>query len=171
MHPDNLTNYPIVPTEIPADTPPIRVAFVGCGKTKVTHPARARDLYTGNLFRAATAHAEANYDDWFVLSARYGIVWPDAIIGPYEATMDTKTVDQTTAWVNKVDSQLRGSTGPGYGLWTNHGGRLVIDIYAGRAYADPLLKHWEGLSWKVTVPHAGLEIGQRLQAFKEARAA
>lgn len=166
---DTLHNYATVPGPVPDSWPPIRVALVGCGKTKLPHPAPARDLYTGSLFRAARAHVEAAaYDAWFVLSARHGIIPPYAIVGPYEATMAAKSVDETAAWVNKVESGFRASAlgGANYGLWSANGGRLIVDIFAGRDYADPLTARWSKLSWEINVPHHGLQIGERLAAFK-----
>jgi hypothetical protein len=169
---DTLHNHPLTVGSVPASWPAIRVALVGCGKSKLPHPAPARDLYTGSLFRAARAHVEAvGYDAWFVLSARYGIVPPYAIVGPYEATMAAKSVDETTAWVTKVEAGFRASAlgGANYGHWTAHGGRLVVDIFAGRDYADPLTARWSELSWEINLPHHGLQIGERLAAFKAAR--
>lgn len=166
---DTLTNYSIVPGPVPVDAPPIRVALVGCGKSKVSWPARARDLYVGNLFVATRGHVEAaGYDVWYILSARYGLVHPDQIVEPYEATMDGKTVAQLTAWVSKVDVAFR-CINPGYGKWTLRGGRLVVDIYAGKDYADPLVACWQGFSWEINRPFAGLQMGERLGWLKDRR--
>jgi hypothetical protein len=160
---DTLTNIALIPEPVPTGAPVLRVALVGCGKTKLAHPARARDLYTGNLFVATRGHVEAaGYDAWYVLSARYGLVSPDQIIEPYEATMDSKTVDQLTAWVSKVDVAFR-CINPGYGKWTGKGGRLIVDFYAGGAYADPLTATWRGSSWEINTPLAGLQMGERLR--------
>jgi hypothetical protein len=163
---DTLTNQPIVAGPVPAGAPVIRVALVGCGKTKVAHPAPACQLYVGNLFTATRRYVEAQrlggcFDAWYILSARYGLVHPDQVIEPYEATMDGKTVDQLAAWVNKVDGAFRCGS-PGYGKWTMKGGRLAVYILAGAAYADPLADAWHGLSWKIDTPLAGLQMGQRL---------
>jgi len=57
--------------------------LVGCGARKLAHAAPAKDLYTGPLFRAARAYAEAHADAWYVLSAKYGLVHPDRVIEPY----------------------------------------------------------------------------------------
>jgi hypothetical protein len=163
-----LTNYPITPGPVPAGTAGLRVALVGCGRDKTAHAARARDLYTGHLFRSAHRYVEAAQaagvlDAWFVLSARYGLVHPDRVVGPYEATMDGKTRDQLDAWVRRVDGQLRGDWG--YGAWSQDGGAVHVVFLAGAAYVDPLMAWWWGrstpLGWTHEAPLAGLGMGER----------
>jgi hypothetical protein len=167
---DTLHNFPVTPAPVPAELPPLRVALVGCGKTKTAHPAPARRVYTGGLFVAARRYVEAAvaaglYDAWYVLSARHGILTPDQVVGPYEATMGAKTVDQVAAWSNKVDAAFRCSS-PGYGLWSAMGGRLAVDVLAGAAYAEPLQHLWATLPWTIGTPLAGLTMGDRLAWYK-----
>lgn len=161
----DLWNYPLAPEPIPGSVAPMRVALVSCGKAKLAYPAPARSLYTGSLFRAARKAVErAGYDAWWILSARYGLVHPDEILGPYEATLAGRTGDELHAWANKVDSRFRCSN---YGAWSQAGGRLTVDIFAGRAYIDPLVEHtsWWATSWTINLPHHGLQIGERIAAF------
>ena len=68
------------PAQRPDDTPgsPDGV-LVGCVKSKLDHPAPARDLYTSALFRKARAHAEATGGPWFVLSAEHGLHLPNIV--------------------------------------------------------------------------------------------
>lgn len=168
-----LANRPLVAEPVPLDTPPLRIALVSCGKAKLTHPAPARYLYTGSLFRAARSYVErSGYDAWWILSARHGLVHPDEVLGPYEATLTGRGEEELTRWANKVDSRLRCSN---YGLWSQAGGQIEMDIFAGKAYVDPLLSHHtlraltetntHTNTWTINVPHAGLQIGERLAAF------
>lgn len=70
---------------------------VPCGAGKVTHPAAARDLYTGSMFRHVFTNAErsARLDEEagcgparvLILSARYGLVTPDTMLEPYDVKM------------------------------------------------------------------------------------
>ena len=51
-----------------------RYALVGCGKSKLDRSAPARDLYTGLLFKAALAVAEAEFgEDVWILSAKHDL--------------------------------------------------------------------------------------------------
>lgn len=159
----DLWNHDLVGDQVP-DGASLRVALVSCGKSKAAHPAPARDLYTGSLFRAARRYVEASgYDAWWILSARHGLVHPDEIIRPYEATLAGRSVEDLQRWANKVDSRLRCAN---YGVWSQHGGSVQLDIYAGRAYVDPLLPMLQTSSWEVSEPHRGLQIGERLAALR-----
>lgn len=160
-----LTNYETVAEPVPAGAE-LRVALVSCGKTKLAHPAPARDMYVGGLFKAARRYVEQGYDAWWILSARFGLVHPAEIIPPYEATLNGASLDELRTWVNKVDGRFRCSN---YGRWSQAGGRLIVDIYAGKAYSEPLLREWANLSWEVNDVHHGLQIGQRLAAFAGSR--
>lgn len=67
---------------------------IPCGAGKLDHPAPARDLYTGSMFRH-TLHSAltcASMDDQparvLILSARYGLLELDEVIAPYDLRMD-----------------------------------------------------------------------------------
>ena len=166
---DTMTNYPLVPKPVPPGST-VRYALVGCGRRKVAWPAPARELYTGSLFRATRRHVEKGvaagfYDGWRIISARYGVVGPDEIVCPYEATMDGKTVDQLRQWVTRVDTHIRG--GVGLGTWSLNGGHVIIDILASGAYADPLVTCWNGLDWEINRPLAGLGMTERIKRLSQ----
>lgn len=128
------------------------IGLVACGKGKLDHPAPARDLYTGQLFRFARAYCEREYDTWWVLSAKHGLVHPDAVIAPYDQTLAGAPVEERRQWARLVADQL----------WA-----LAIQgrfsLHAGEAYAGFLA---DQLS--VTErPLRGLAIGQQLKWYKE----
>jgi hypothetical protein len=72
----------------------VREALViGCGKQKIwskkpwlgTVPAR--EAYISGLFRLCRSYAEEHYpDDWFILSAHYGLIQPGSHISNYDST-------------------------------------------------------------------------------------
>ena len=66
------------------------VLLIGCGKTKLPHPAPARDLYTGPLFKARRAFAERSGLPWLVFSALHGFVEPDRVLHPYDWRMEQR---------------------------------------------------------------------------------
>lgn len=168
--PPQLWNQPLPSDPVPAGTA-LRVALVACGKSKLAYPAPARDLYTGSLFRAARAHVEREgYDAWYILSARHYLVAPQTILAPYEAALTNAPDEYLHTWAHRVDGAFR-CTDPGYGVWTQQGGDLTVDIFAGKVYVDPLLAlpaRWAEM-WTVNLPHEGMQIGERLQAFAQAR--
>lgn len=155
------------------------VAIVGCGASKLDRPAPARELYTGSLFRAGIAHAEASADRTFIASALHGLIRPDTVIAPYNERLPKSSggtqfvkQDPTAGWRRRIGEQLRAELASE--LATEPNGIAII-IYAGRDYAEPLREAArDGLAeFRVTVvdPLAGKPIGERLHWFKEARQA
>lgn len=65
--------------------------LIPCGGAKLTQPAPARDLYTGQMFRHTITAAQAaiGADDArvLILSAEHGLVDPDQIVAPYDRKM------------------------------------------------------------------------------------
>lgn len=101
----------------------------GCGKAKREGRHPARQLYTGALFRAQLAHAEATADEVLILSAFHGVVEPDQELLAYDRTLNGATLAEREHWASRVLSALDHRY-PG----------LLLDVvvYAGAAYADPI---------------------------------
>ena len=75
---------------------------IACGARKIDtrQPVPAADLYTGSLFRAAKAAAQARTQqagEWLILSAKHGLIHPAAPISPYEATIRSQSDVQALA--------------------------------------------------------------------------
>ena len=83
------------------------IVLVSCVKGKRAHPSSAKDLYTSDLFRKARRFAEGHGDRWFILSAKYGLVHPDAVIEPYEQTLNTMGVADRRRWAAGVFEQMK----------------------------------------------------------------
>jgi len=129
-----------------------RVALVACCKAKRPDAALpARDLYIGQLFRNAAAYCDVAYPGrWWILSARHGLLAPDDVIRPYDATLLTMTPLERTTWNEKVAAQLRAK----FPLGT------FFDVFAGNLYADCLagFPHYR--------PLKSMGIGQQMAALK-----
>lgn len=135
-----------------------RIGLVSCVKTKLDEPAPARELYTSPLFRGARAAVEESCDRWFVLSAKHGLVEPDAVLEPYEQTLTDAPVDERRAWSDRVLEQLREHLGDPSGR--------VVEIHAGRSYyAWGLADGLEAAGMHVELPVEGLTLGQRLAHY------
>jgi cytoplasmic iron level regulating protein YaaA (DUF328/UPF0246 family) len=128
------------------------IALVSCGGPKVAERARARNLYTGSLFRDARAWAMKHADDWRILSAKWGLVDPDEFLDPYDLSMDDLDRNDREVWGRHVRAELRKE-----GLWND---RLVL--FAGVKYESAV----EGAP-NVEKPLAGLGTGYRRHWFKE----
>ncbi len=66
------------------------IVLVGCGKEKLDRAAKAKNLYTGPLFRKARAYAEQFGDEWYILSAKHGLLNPETVTDPYNETVAGK---------------------------------------------------------------------------------
>lgn len=146
----------------------MRVALIGCGKSKRAEPCAARDIYTGQLFRAALAHAEATADRVFILSAKLGLVRLTEQVAPYNLKLSAFNKREREAWGSRAAGQLIALVGTD----------IDVSVYAGRDYAQPVTAALLSRRYAprpvvipVTQPLEGLQVGQRLAWFKARRAA
>jgi len=79
--------------------------LVACSATKLNQPAKAKDLYQGQLFKRLRELMEINGWEWRILSARHGALHPEQIIGPYDEEMPS-SVDQRKIWASGVDIDI-----------------------------------------------------------------
>ena len=142
----------------PTYDPSVRIGLVGCVKSKRSTPTRAKDLYTSTLFVGRRRHVEASCDQWFVLSALYGLVDPDRVVEPYEVTLADQSEDHRRAWARSVVDQLRRRLGTLNGV--------EFEIHAGAAYRDHgLVDGLRTLGATVELPTEGLNFGQQLAFY------
>jgi hypothetical protein len=134
------------------------IALISCGKSKLSEPALAHRLYTGNLFQKSLAYARRrNADTIYILSAKYGLVEFDQLIEPYEKTLNRMSAADVARWAADVLTQLRARTD----FTADRFIFLAGDKY--RSLLIPHLKH-------VEVPLEGLGFGKQLKFLKEATA-
>ena len=131
------------------------IGLVSCGKTKLPYAAPARDLYTGQLFRAARAYVEARGWQWWILSAKHGLLHPETIITPYDVTLTTMKHEQRRAWAERVLGQIAQEVPPD----------SAVVILAGVAYHEFLL-HPLQRSRTVLIPMRGMGIGKQIAWLK-----
>jgi hypothetical protein len=130
------------------------IGLVGCSRLKLSHPGPATQLYCSPLFRLASRYCSLTCDLWFVLSARHGLVAPDQVLAPYDATLHRLGQEGRRAWAERVLAQLgrRGLLDAGH--------RFVL--HAGADYAGPLAP-----LLRAEQPLAGLPIGRRLAWYRQ----
>jgi len=132
--------------------------LVGCGKTKAPRRSRARDLYTGSLFRACRAHAEQHGTSWRILSAAFGVVRPEKVLDPYDRKLP-QARGEREAWGINAATLLTSDPELSAGF------RVVC--LAGADYADPVLEVLRARGIECEEPLRGLGLGKRLQWLKE----
>ncbi len=133
------------------------LVLVSCVKSKVDHPAPAKDLYLRSAwFRKARTFAEAKAKQWFILSAAHGLLHPDTVIEPYDATLNGTGLEQRSAWAHMVKKQLTERERE-----RELCGNRVI-VLAGLNYRRGLISPLEKMYGSVEVPMEGLMMGQQL---------
>jgi uncharacterized protein DUF6884 len=131
------------------------IALVGCVKQKLDHAAPASELYTSTLFKREREWAIARCSQWFILSAKHGLIAPDTVIEPYELTLRSVPSSARRSWSHRVLQQLKTSLGP---LDGRH-----FEVYAGKEYCEEgLVQGLRQAGATVVIPWAGLGLGQRL---------
>lgn len=130
---------------------------VGCGKTKLSRPAPARELYTGSLFVAARRYAEASRKPWVVLSGAHGIVGPTRALDPYDQGLP-ESASGVARWARAAALEVKLRLG---------GAPAVVTILAGVRYAAPLAGELQALGIESEQPLAGLGVGRRLQRLRQ----
>ncbi len=132
---------------------PSHVILIACSGSKLDHPAPAKDLYTGQLFKKSKAYAEASRRPYFILSAFHHLLEPNQTIAPYNFTLKHQRERQRQAWATRVTSSI---------IWRVPAGS-TITILAGNDYAEPLESLLTRQGFTINRPLKGLGIGQQQQ--------
>jgi hypothetical protein len=129
------------------------IYLVSCASEKQDFTCRADELYTSALFTKSVAYAKKHADLWFILSAKYGLVFPEQILNPYDVTLRKKGASERKLWAGRVFEEL---------LPYLSAGDSVVFL-AGKAYRQYLIDQIRRIGCRVEVPMEGLGIGKQLQ--------
>ena len=94
-----------------------------------------------------------NFDTWFILSAKHGIVKPDQILEPYNLTLNTLKADARHQWAETVLAELMKVLPDS----------ASITFLAGSKYREYLAQPLHERGYDVHIPMQGLRIGKQLQ--------
>ena len=128
------------------------VALVACVSKKRLFPSPARDLYISDWYRKASNYARNVSDEWYILSAKFGLTSPDAMIEPYNETLNTMPIASRRSWAKCVLVDLGSILTPGD----------IVIILAGTKYREHLVKQIRDMGVQVDIPMEGLRIGEQL---------
>jgi cytoplasmic iron level regulating protein YaaA (DUF328/UPF0246 family) len=128
------------------------IALVACVSKKNKTPMPARDLYISDWFKKASSYADSISDQWFILSAKYGLLDPDDVVEPYDETLNKMPVNQRRSWSKKVLEDLIPKL--------NVGDQVVV--LAGMKYREFLVSPISSKGIQVKIPMEGLRIGEQL---------
>lgn len=102
--------------------------LIGCVKSKHNCSRVAKDLYNSSLWRYRRAYAEWSGFPWYILSAKHGLLAPEAEIKPYDLALSDLSASKCRAWSQSVLDDLRKEFPLLQGT--------VIDIHAGKRYVE-----------------------------------
>jgi hypothetical protein len=90
-------------------------------------------------------------DQWYILSAEHGLLRPDAIIAPYNKTLNEMPLAERRMWADKVLNTLATLLAAGD----------EVIILAGKRYREFVIPQIEARGVRVSVPMKGLGIGEQ----------
>ena len=141
------------------------LAVLNCMRSKQIYPCGPREMYWPSiLFRSQVAFVEARYDNWVVVSSKYGVVQQDQIIEPYDAfvgssglvikeTTKKYTTAEKRAWGKRVSQEI---VALGYDQ---------VDYFISNSYASLFPNNTQGRFLKANSGGTGLF--RAIQKWKE----
>lgn len=150
----------VIQTEVKANgfSVPDQLYLVSCVGKKLSRAALAKDIYISAWFKKARSYVESKNATWLILSAKYGVVNPNAFIEPYEVTLNSMAKSDRRTWGETVLAELTPYLKP----------KQSITILAGERYREFIEDSLRTESRTVLVPMAGLRIGEQLKWLMDA---
>ena len=136
------------------------LGLISCTKSKQNYPCKASEIYSASdLLRKAYSYATKNYDFIAILSAKYGLLFPDDEIEPYDLTLNDMNSQQRKEWTEKVFNQMKSRM------------RLKdfdkVFFHAGRKYREYLIPKLQKIGICCEAPLKDLGIGKQKAWYKE----
>lgn len=130
------------------------LGLISCTKKKQNYPCKASEMYSASdLFRKAYGYAVKKYDFVVILSAKYGLLFQNDRIEPYNLTLNDMSSDEAKKWAERVFEQMNN--------------RLQLRdfdkafFHAGKRYRQCLIPKLESIGIHCEVPLGNLGIGKQ----------
>lgn len=148
--------------------------LIGCTKGKQDRPYNSKtggcvvpeQLYHSPLFTKRIDYAETRGIRWAVLSAKYGVWFPQISMKPYDQTFADMDPADIAAWhvavAQRLVEELWESYNIGQSVRSIKPREFTIEIHAGADYCHPLTEILRAVGIKVDLPLKGLGIGEQL---------
>ena len=132
------------------------ICLVSCASKKRNGRHPARDLYISDLFSKSASYARRNADEWYILSAKFGLLRPDALIEKYDVMLNRLPSTARRCWAKRVFQELDKVLQPS--------DRVIV--LAGQRYTEFLVPMLCTYGVDVSRPLARLRIGEQLKWLK-----
>jgi hypothetical protein len=77
------------------------IFIITCSSQKIKTESPARDLYLSERFILAKKLADEYADQWFIISAKYGLLEPDQVVAPYDKNLKELSLQEYKLWSEK----------------------------------------------------------------------
>jgi len=132
----------------------MKVALISCSKLKNKGLYQVKDLYCSPLFKKSFSYAIKNFDDVYILSAKYGLLNKKTEIRDYNMTLNDMKKEQIIEWSKNIANQINQTFNK----------TDKIYIIAGKKYYEELLKY---LDVPYEIVFENLSIGKKMQILNE----
>jgi hypothetical protein len=133
------------------------VVLISCSKKKKQTKDAASDLYTSPRFRLSRNLADHLKLQYFVVSAKHGLLAPTEMIEPYDSSLELFNDEQRISWAKDIRDRL---------LSVSTEMTHVVLLTADK-YAEPLRDAFNKTNISVMLPLYGLPTATRLFLLKE----
>tara|TARA_Y100000593_G_scaffold13994_3_gene26185 strand:+ start:12439 stop:12846 length:408 start_codon:yes stop_codon:yes gene_type:complete len=127
-----------------------KIGLISCVSKKQIGNHKAKDLYISSLFKKSKKFVEKFYDNYYILSAKYGLLDKNEYIDNYNLTLNNMDHKKRQLWSIYVAKQISNKISKQDQLF----------ILAGSKYYKDLLKY---IPNKTNIIMEGMSIGKRLQ--------
>ena len=150
-----------------------KIAVINCGSTKKDNACPSREMYDkGHLFRTIRDFVEQDYDEYYILSGKYGLMKPNEVIEPYDDVVffvqkifrdRAKKQGKTLKAVSKENQKIWGEKVWNVLDWESYD---QVDFYINIYYWAPLQPHFEHNTKKFQHHKFKRRLGPNLKEFK-----
>jgi len=103
--------------------------LISCCKKKKSFECKAKQMYCSQYFKNCKTYMKKNCDDYFILSAKYGLLKKDEAIKPYDLSLNEVDSKYKNKWSIKVIENI-GKTIP-FGS--------ELNLILGKSYKDGII--------------------------------
>lgn len=131
------------------------VALVSCTKNKKDGVYPARELYDSTLFNLIKNYLDNQNVDWWILSAKFGLIHNQVIIPTYDLSLSNLSKKERLYWFNNLVEPI-----------INQLNYQKYIIFGGKYYREFIVPYLINQSKEVIIPFKSMGIGQQISLMQ-----